>query len=62
MTSRKRMMSCRAEKRTCRFRGVVEGPAMEKPEVGNRTENIAIEWIGPEKTHLCNILKNSKMR
>lgn len=38
MTSRKRMMSWRAEKRTCRFRGVVEWPAMDKPVVGNKTD------------------------
>lgn len=31
MTSRRRMMSWRAENRTCRFRGVVEGQARGKP-------------------------------
>lgn len=31
ITSRRRMMSWRAENRTCRFRGVVEGQARGKP-------------------------------
>lgn len=42
MTSRRRMMSCRAEKRTWRLRGVEEGPAREKPEK-NTIETVTYE-------------------